>query len=117
MGVQKKKRTQFEYLGETFTWYFDDWYVRVYSDDKKFHVAYFTGDPWGENPHLKVLGQRFPGLETSEARPVLLCVPPFVTKEWQNSLGAFVNALIRWSLRKTHKLKRYKPVTEAEDAG
>lgn len=117
MGTRKKKRAVFEYLGEDFYWYQDDWYVRVYSEDKKFVVAYFMGNPWGDRPHLEVHGPRFPGIETSQTRPVLLCVPSFVTDEWTNSLGAFINSLIRWSLRETHKLKYYEPIGRTDNTG
>ncbi len=108
MSVRKKKRARFEYLGEYFVWYQDDWHVHVYSEDKKFLIAYFMGDPWGDGPHLEVHGQRFPGITHDKTRPVRLCVPKFVTDEWKKSLGAFVNALIRWSLRESHHLKYYE---------
>lgn len=116
MGARKKKRTRFEYLGEYFHWYSDDWRIHVCSEDKKFAVAYFNGDPWGEGPHLEVYGERFPGIERDESRPVRLCVPNLVIDEWTKSLGAFVNALIRWSLRESHRLKYYEPIgTTRED--
>ena len=118
MGARKKKRTRFEYLGEYFHWYHDDnWRVHVSSADKKFVIAYFMGDPFADGPHLEVHGQRFPGIERNEARPVRLCVPKFVTDEWTKSLGAFVNALIRWSLRKTHRLKYYELDNATREGG
>lgn len=116
MGVRKKKRTCFEYLGEYFHWYHDDWRVRVSTADKKFVIAYFTGDPWGDGPHLEVYGPRFPGIERNQTRPVRLCVPKFVIDEWANSLGAFVNALIRWSLRESHRLKYYESIDKTPDS-
>jgi hypothetical protein len=109
MGARKKRRTRFEYLGKYYHWYDDGWRVRICSEDKKFVIAYFIGDPWGDGAHLEVHGQFFPGVDAANPRPVRLCVPKFVTDEWQNSMGAFVNALIRWSVRESHRLKAYEP--------
>lgn len=117
MGVRGKGRACFECLGERFYWYQDDWRVHVSSEDKTFVIAYFIGDPWGDGPHLEVHGQRFPGLEVNKLRPVRLCVPNFVAKEWTNSLGAFVNALLRWSLKKSHCLKVYEFIPPNEAGG
>jgi hypothetical protein len=114
MGARKKKRTRFEYLGTQYLWYFDEWRVHIASADKKFVVAYFVGDPWGDAPHLEVFGQHFPGVGTDRLRPVRLQVPNFVRQEWQKSLGAFVNALIRWSLRESHRLKEYESAASAD---
>lgn len=110
MGVRKKGSVRFEYLGEYFHWYCDDWNIRVYSEDKKFVIAYFMGDPFGEEPHLAIHGMRFSGIECEETRPVRVCVPKFVTDEFAISMGAFVNALIRWSLRESHRLKYYESI-------
>lgn len=115
MGGRKKKRARFEYLGDHYHWYHDDWRIRIYSEDKKFVISYFMGDPWGNKPHLEVRGELFPGIERDEPRPVRLCVPKFVTDEFTKSLGAFVNALIRWSLRETHRLKYYEPINTSHE--
>jgi hypothetical protein len=117
MGVRKKGRARFEYLGEYFHWYLDDWRVHVCSEDKTFVIAYFMGDPWGDGPHLEVHGNRFPGLEDNSNRPVRLCVPKFVTSAGTKSLGAFVNALIRWSLRTSHRIKYYNSTNKTEQIG
>jgi hypothetical protein len=108
MGARKKNRSRFEHLGRFYHWYQDDWRVRICSEDKKFAVAYFMGDPWGDGPHLEVFGHEFPGIKRTEKRPVRLCVPPFVKKEFTKSLGAFVNAVIRWGIRPSHRLKRFE---------
>lgn len=107
MGVQKKGSVRFEYLGEYFHWYCDDNYIRVYSEDKKFMIAYPLGTPLDEEPHLEIHGQRFPGIQRDAKRPVRVCVPTFVEEEFSKSMGAFVNALIRWCLRESHRLKYY----------
>ncbi|MCG6155644.1 hypothetical protein [Rubinisphaera margarita] len=114
MGARKKRRTRFEYLGNHYYWYVDDWRVRICSKNKRFAIAYFISDPFGEESHLEVRGREFPGIDPSEPRPVRLCVPKFVTDEWKKSMGAFVNALIRWSLRENHRLKRYELTTSSE---
>jgi len=118
MGARKKKRTRFEYLGRYYHWWYDDqWRVHVCSEDKKFVIAYFTGypfrDPPFDEPLIEVHGQEFSGIDDSEQRPVLLHVPKFVTDEWSKSLGALVNALIRWCIRESHKLTRAQ--TDSED--
>lgn len=107
MPARKRKRTRFEYLGRYYLWHYDNWHVRLCSEDKKLVVAYFQGDPFGMDSHLEVIGQEFPGIEPTEPRPVRLCVPPFVTDEWRKSTGAFTNALIRWCVRPTHRLRRF----------
>lgn len=78
------------------------------SEDKTFVVSYFIGDPWGDDAHLEVYGNRFPGIKPDQSRPVRLCLPKFVTTQWSNSTGAFVNALIRWCLKDSHHLKIYE---------
>ena len=108
MGVRKRGSVRFEYLGEHFHWRYDNWHIRVYSEDKNFVIAYFMGSPFGEGPHLEIHGQRFPGIARGERRPVRVCVPKFVTDEFTKSMGAFVNALIRWSLRESHRLKYFE---------
>ncbi|PQO37020.1 hypothetical protein C5Y96_07630 [Blastopirellula marina] len=105
MGVRKKGRTRFECLGECFVWYWDEWYIRISSEDKSFVIAYFIGDPWGPEAHLEIHGHHFPGIERTERRPVRVLVPEAVRKEFQSSTGAFVNALIRWCLDESHTLK------------
>jgi hypothetical protein len=108
MGVRKKGTARFEYLGEYFHWYCDDNYIRVYSEDKTFVIAYPLDTPLDETPHLEIHGQRFPGIERDERRPVLVCVPPLVEETFSRSMGAFVNALIRWSLNDAHRLKYFE---------
>jgi|GEM_PF-5522557 len=107
MGVLKKGRVRFEYLGEYFHWWFDNWHLRVCSEDKSFVIACFMGGP-SQQPHLEVHGTRFPGIEPDAPSPIRLCVPRFVVDEFSRSSGAFINALIRWSLRKSHRLKYYE---------
>lgn len=111
MGGRKKKRSRFEYGGAYYHWFFDEnnWRIRIYSEDKKFVIAYFIGDPWQEGAHLEVHGEIFPGLTKSEPRPVRLCIPIIVHEEWSKSLGALVNALLSWSLDPDHSLERYPP--------
>jgi hypothetical protein len=111
MGARKKRRSRFEYLGRYYHWWFDDaWRVHICSEDKKFVIAYFAGDPFQEPPFdgplIEVHGLGFPGIDDDEPRPVLLHVPKFVSDEWRKSLGALVNAVIRWSIQESHKLKR-----------
>ncbi len=105
MKARKKKRSRFEYQGENFLWYFDDWYVHICSEDKSFVVAYFVGDPFGNENHLEVHGFRFPGINRTKSRPVRISVPKLIVDEWSNSLGAFVNALICWSLNESHSIE------------
>lgn len=107
MGVRKKGRTRFECLGETFVWYFDEWYIRIASEDKSFVIAYFMGGPWGDEAHLEVHGHRFPGIERTKRRPVRVLIPEAVLDEFQSSTGAFINALIRWCLDESHTLVDY----------
>jgi len=107
MGARKKGRTRFECLGEYFHWYWDEWYIRIASEDKSLVIAYFNGDPWGDGPHVEVHGTRFPGIARNEKRPVRVVVHEQVIHEFQASTGAFVNALIRWSLDETHQLEYY----------
>lgn len=109
MGVRKKGKTRFEYLGRYYYWLFDNWHIRIASEDKKFVVAYFMDGHRELEPHLEVIGQEFPGIKREQSRPVRLYVPKFVTDEWEKSTGAFINALIRWSLRESHQLKYYSP--------
>jgi hypothetical protein len=111
MGARKKRRSRFECLGRQYLWWFDDhWRVHISSEDKKFVVAFFAGDsrrePPFDRPLIEVHGEQFPGVEANEPRPVLLHVPSFVSDEWSKSLGALVNAVIRWSVRDNHKLRR-----------
>lgn len=105
MGVRKKGRTRFECLGEYFVWYWDEWYIRISSEDKSLVIAYFLGDPWGDRPHIEVHGNRFSGIDRTTKRPVRVLVPEHVTQEFQSSTGAFVNALIRWCLDESHELE------------
>ncbi len=123
MGARKKRRTRFEYLGRHFHWWMDDWRLHICSEDKKFAVAYVQGDPFSspplDSPHLEVHGHEFPGVDTVEQRPVLMLVPKFVEEEWNESLGAFLNALIRWCMRDSHKLQwieRFKKIEEPDSA-
>jgi hypothetical protein len=38
-----------------------------------------------------------------------------MTKEFGKSMGAFINALIRWSVRPSHRLKRFEQVVNAAE--
>ncbi|MHC2068697.1 hypothetical protein ACYFX5_14620 [Bremerella sp. T1] len=109
MGVRKKGRARFECLGEYFVWYFDNYHLRLVSEDKSFVVAYFMGDPWGDEPHLEIHGMRFPGIARSETRPVRVVLPESIHNKFVESTGSFVNALIRWSLDETRQLEYYLP--------
>lgn len=119
MGARKKRRARFEYLGRHFHWWTDDWRLHVCSEDKKFSVAYVQADPFSsppfDAPHLEVHGHEFPGVDRADQRPVLMLVPRFVTDEWSKSSGAFVNALVRWCLRDSHKLKRIEIPPESSE--
>lgn len=69
MAARKKNRTRFEYLGRQYLWSYDDWRVRLCSEDKKLVVAFFMGDPFGMDRHLEVIGPEFPGIEPTERAP------------------------------------------------
>lgn len=103
MGVRKKGRTRFECLGEYFHWYCDDYSLRVASEDKSLVVKYYLID----QGILEIHGHRFPGIDRTAQRPVRVLVPESVSNEFSNSIGAFVNALIRWCLDESHTLEYY----------
>lgn len=109
MSVRKKKVTRFECMGESFYWRFDNWHLRIYSEDKTFVVAYYMGHSGSD--HLEVIGKRFPGVDRKLPRPVRLEIPAHVLEQG-DSAGALVNALIRWCLDENHQLIQYVPKGE-----
>lgn len=103
MPARTKRRAKFMFGGRLFVWWVDgDRYLRISSIDKKFVVAYHL---WGATPVLDVIGQEFPGVSPSEPRPVRLIVP----EPDSQSMGATVDALLRWAFDPGHELVRSIP--------
>jgi len=101
MPARTKRRAKFSFRNRPFVWWVDnDKYLRITSLDKKFVIALALG---ASGPSaLSVIGQEFPGIEPSEPRPIWLAI------DWPSgdSMGAYVDSLLRWSFDPTHELIR-----------
>ena len=103
MPARTKRRAKFAFRGRAFVWWIDgDRLLRISSIDKRFVVAFhlFTED--GAHPVLDVIGHEFPGVSPSERRPVRLVV----SEPQGQSMGATVDALLRWAFDPGHELIR-----------
>ena len=103
MPARTKRRAKFEFRNRRFLWWVDgDLYLRICSADKKFVIALHLGSADGVVV-LEVIGQEFPGLESSK-RPVWLRV------SWPSgdSMGAWVDSLLRWSFDPKHELALFE---------
>ena len=100
MPARTKRRAKFIFGNRLFVWWVDaDRYLRISSIDKKFVIALHL---WDAPPRLDVIGPEFPGIDRSEQRPVRLTVPWPVGQ----SMGAQVDALLRWAFDPGHELVR-----------
>jgi hypothetical protein len=93
MPARTKGRAKFDFRGRPFVWWVDgDYWLRIASLDKRFVVAYALGRAAGQPPILTVHGQEFPGLESSEPRPIYL----ITLEPTGKSMGAWVDQLLTW---------------------
>jgi hypothetical protein len=101
MPARTKGRAKFNFRGRQFVWWIDgDRWLRIASLDKKFVVAFALGRAADQPPILTVSGQEFPGLEGSRSRPRYVIVP----EPSGNSMGAWVDQLLRWSFDATRQV-------------
>ena len=103
MPARTKGRAKFDFRGRPFVWWVDaERWLRIASLDKRFVVAYALGRALGQPPILTVHGHEFPGLDSSEPRPVHL----IATEPTGKSMGAWVDHLLAWSFEERHELIR-----------
>lgn len=101
MPARTKGRAKFDFHGRPFVWWVDgDYWLRIASLDKRFVVAYALGRALDQPAILTVHGQEFPGLKSSAPRPVYLLVP----EPSGDSMGAWVEQLLKWAFDKSHEL-------------
>jgi hypothetical protein len=104
MPARTKGRARFDFQGRPFVWRIDgDRWLRIASLDKRFVVASPLGRAIGQPPVLVVHGQEFPGLTSSDPRPVYLIVPESPSG---GSMGAWVEQILAWSFDESHALIR-----------
>jgi hypothetical protein len=103
MPARTKRRAKFNFRGRPFVWWIEnDKYLRISSLDKKFVIAYPMGTH-ADNPDvIEVIGHEFPGIDSSEPRPIWLIVP-----KPSGVMGAWVNHLLHWSFDSTHESQRW----------
>jgi hypothetical protein len=103
MPARTKGRAKFDFRGRAFVWWVDgDCYLRIASADKKFVIAFPLGG--SGPPAVAVIGQEFLGVEPAVPHPVWLQLyPPWPAGE---SMGAWVDELLRWSFDPAHSLTR-----------
>lgn len=103
MSIRKKGRNSFIFKGRLFSWWIDDeTYLRIASVDKKFIIAIRM---WGlpdDQCVIEVIGEDFPGLSSSDKRPVLLKTPELLG----HSMGNYIEHILEWSLSPTKKVIR-----------
>ena len=103
MPARTKGRAKFDFRGRPFVWWIDgDRYLRITSLDKRFIIAFPFWRELNGPPILEVIGQEFPGIDAQEPRPIWLEVP-----EQSGPMGAWVDALLRWSFDPAHNLVRF----------
>ena len=96
MPARTKGRAKFNFRGRTFLWYItDDGRLHIHSLDKKFVIAVPLLRALNEPHVVDVIGQDFPGLDRTTARPIRIGLPEFATEA--NNMGALVNAVLRWA--------------------
>lgn len=96
MAIRSKGRSSIEVQGRSFVWWVHDEHeVRIASEDKRFVVAYC----WVGNPVVAVSGPEFPGLSSTDRRPVLLRPPAFVYR----NPGGLAREVIMWALYSTRQ--------------
>ena len=114
MSARSKKRAKFRFNDRDFRWYVDaDTWLRIYSADKKFIVAYLLYHPdltVNSAMYIEVIGTEFPA-RRSDTRPLGLVVPPPVADEIQHSMGALVNAILNWAFDSTTEVE-YHPLSQ-----
>ena len=103
MAARTKGRAKFDFHARPFLWWVDgDRYLRITSLDKKFIIAY----PMGTEPEapavIEVIGPEFPGVESSEERPLWFVAPTLPS----TSMGAWVDRLLNWSFDTSQKRER-----------
>lgn len=95
MPARTKGRAKFDFRGRPFLWWVDrEQFIRILSADKKFVIAYPLGGELDEPPLVEVIGSEFPGVDSSEPRPLWFVAPPLSS---MTSFGAWVERLLTWS--------------------
>ena len=101
MPGRTRKRAKFDFCGRPFIWWIDrDYWLRIASADKRFVVAFALGRDPSQPPTLAVHGHEFPGLPSGVPRPAYVIVPD----PRGESMGAWVDELLRWSFNPTRQL-------------
>ncbi|MCC6359981.1 MAG: hypothetical protein IT450_14650 [Phycisphaerales bacterium] len=101
MPARTKGRAKFDFRGRAFVWWVDgDRYLRIASLDKKFVIALVLGTEDCEV--VEVSGAEFPGVETTEPRPLWFVAPPLP----KTSMGAWVERLLTWSFDESQSRRR-----------
>jgi hypothetical protein len=103
MAARTKGRAKFDFRGRPFLWWVDgDRYLRIASLDKKFVIAYPMGTEPDAPAAVEVIGSEFPGVESSEGRPLWFVAPALPT----TSMGAWVDRLLTWSFDTNQRRER-----------
>ena len=103
MAARTKGRAKFDFRGRPFLWWVDaDRYLRITSLDKKFIIAYPMGTESAAPAVVEVIGSEFPGVESSEGRPLWFVAPTLPS----TSMGAWVDRLLTWSFDTSQQRER-----------
>jgi hypothetical protein len=103
MSARTKRRAKFEFRGRPFVWWVDgDRYLRISSLDKKFVIAYPLGTEPDAPAVVEVIGSEFPGIGSSEPRPLRFVAPTLPS----TSMGAWVDRLLTWSFDASQQRER-----------